>query len=59
MNGTVAKAKNRKSIIEPGCRIVVPAKRQRNGLSVGEIIGLTTSAASVGTMAASIANLAK
>ena len=59
MNGTVAKAKNRKSIIEPGCRIVVPAKRQRNGLSVGEIIGLTTSAASVGTMAASIANMAK
>lgn len=59
MNGTVAKAKNRKSLIEPGCRIIVPAKKQRNGLSVGEIIGLTTSAASVGTMAASIANMAK
>lgn len=59
MNGMVAKAKSRKSIVEPGCRIIVPAKKQRNGLSVGEIIGLTTSAASVGTMAASIANMAK
>lgn len=59
MNGTVAKAKRGKARITEGARIIVPTKKDRKGLSVGEIIGLTTSAASVGTMAASIANLAK
>lgn len=60
MNGTVSRVKlSNKRCIEPGCQIVVPGKRQRHRMSVGEIMGLTTSAASVGTMAASIANLAK
>ena len=58
MNGTVARVKS-KAKVEPGCEIVVPSKRERQRMNIGEIIGLTTSAASVGTMAASIANLTK
>lgn len=58
MNGTVARVKSN-VIIEPGCEIIVPSKRAREKLSIGEIMGLTTSAASVGTMAATIANLFK
>ena len=56
MNGMISRKKNR---IEPGCEIIVPRKRVRAGLGVTEIMGLATSAASLGTMAASIANLAK
>ena len=58
MNGTVARVKGRGKV-EPGCEIVVPSKRERKGLGIGEILGLTTSAASIGTMAASIANMTK
>lgn len=56
MNGMISRRKNR---IEPGCEIVVPGKRERQGLGVTQIMGLATSAASLGTMAASIANLSK
>ena len=56
MNGMISRKKNK---IEPGCEIIVPRKRARAGLGVTEIMGLATSAASLGTMAASIANLAK
>ena len=58
MNGTVARVKAN-VIIEPGCEIIVPSKRAREKFSISEILGLTTSAASVGTMAATIANLFK
>ena len=56
MNGMISRKKNK---IEPGCEIIVPRKRARAGLGVTEIMGLATSAASLGTMAASVANLAK
>lgn len=56
MNGTISRKKNR---IEPGCEIIVPRKRERTPLGVTQIMGLATSAASLGTMAATIANLAK
>lgn len=56
MNGTVSRKKNR---IEPGCEIIVPRKRERASLGVTQIMGLATSAASLGTMAATIANLVK
>lgn len=60
MNGTMSRVKGQgKARIEPGCEIVIPGKRARKGISLAEIMGLTTSAASVGTMAASIANMAK
>lgn len=60
MNGTVTRIKRLKSgQIEPGCQIIVPSKKERKGVGIAEIISLTTSAASVGTMAATIANLLK
>ena len=61
MNGTVAKVKRSRgaSMIEPGCEIVVPSKPERDGLKLAEILAVSTTAASLGTMAASIANLAR
>lgn len=59
MNGTVARCSSRRTKIEPGCHIIVPSKRERKGLSLPAIMSLATSAASVGTMAAAIANLTK
>lgn len=60
MNGTVSRVKHfRKARIEPGCEIIVPSKRERKGMNLANIIGMTTSAASLGVMAASIVNLAK
>ena len=59
MNGMVARCSSRRTKIEPGCHIIVPSKRERKGLSLPAIMSLATSAASVGTMAATIANLTK
>lgn len=59
MNGTVARCSSRKTKIEPGCHVIVPSKRERKGLTLPAIMSLATSAASVGTMAATIANLTK
>lgn len=60
MNGTVARVKSlSKAKIEPGCQIIIPSKRERKAISLPAIMSLATSAASIGTMAASIANLAK
>ena len=58
MNGRVARVKGRAKV-EPGCEIIVPSKRDRKRMGIAEILGLTTSAASIGTMAATIANLTK
>ena len=58
MNGMVAKA-DRKHKPRPGCQIVVPTKRQRRGLGLAEWMSIGTSAASLGTMFATIANILK
>ena len=59
MNGTIAKVKGRGGQqIEPGCEIIVPMKRQRgNSNLVAQILGYSSSIASLGTMAASIASM--
>lgn len=60
MNGTVSRLKRfRKHDIEPGSQIIVPSKKERSRMNIAEIMSLTTSAASIGTMAATIANLTK
>lgn len=60
MNGTVSRVRGlKKARIEPGCQIIIPSKRERKGLNLPAIMSLATSAASIGTMAASIANLTK
>ena len=58
MNGMVARA-DHKHKPAPGCQIVVPTKRQRRGLGLAEWMSVGTSAASLGTMFATIANLLK
>ncbi len=57
MNGHVSKGKGSK--IEPGCHIIVPSKQKGKGLSLAEWLSIATTAASLGTMAASITNLIK
>lgn len=60
MNGTVTRVRGLgKTVIEPGCAIIIPSKRERKGMTLQTIMGLATSAASLGTMAATIANLTK
>jgi protein involved in polysaccharide export with SLBB domain len=56
-NGTIAVAKKGK--VEPGCEIVVPSKAPRDASSLQQWLSIATTAASLGTMAASIANLIK
>lgn len=58
MNGTVAKGRGSQKI-EPGCEIIVPVRPESKGMSTGEIISLGTSAASLGTMVATLVNLLK
>ena len=58
MNGMVAKADN-KHRPRPGCQIIVPTKRQRRAMGLAEWMSIGTSAASLGTMFATIANLLK
>ena len=58
MNGMVARADS-KHQPRPGCQIIVPSKRKHNMLGVREWLSISTSAASLGTMAATIANLLK
>ena len=52
MNGRVARAKH--AVIEPGCQIIVPSKDKKEGMSLAQWLAIGTSAASLGTMAASI-----
>lgn len=59
MNGTVAKAKkNSSKVVEPGCEIIVPQKRHREG-KLQEILGVATTSASIATMLATISNIIK
>ncbi len=60
MNGTIARTKRwGRNRLEPGCEIIVPTKRARRRTSLAEILGITTSAATLGTAAAAIANSTK
>ena len=57
LNGTVAKAKKSSAnVVEPGCEIVVPQKREKKG-SLQEVLGVATTASSIATMMATITNL--
>lgn len=55
MNGSVSKA-GRKTVIEPGCHIIVPSK-QPSGDAWPKIMAYATSFGSLATMAATIASL--
>lgn len=59
MNGTVTRAKRMSSnVVEPGCEIVVPKKRERS-TGIQEVLGIATTASSVATMMATVGNLLK
>ncbi len=57
MNGMTARIGS-KTKVEPGCEIIVPSKAQGK-MTVAEKMMMATSATSMGTMAATIANLLK
>ena len=57
MNGNVTRARRfSKADVTPGCEIVVPKKREKNG-SVQEILGVATTATSLATTMATIGNI--
>ena len=59
MNGTVARARRfSRDVVEPGCEIVVPKKREREG-ALQEVLGVATTASSLATMMATLGNLLK
>lgn len=57
LNGTIATGKSAK--IRPGCEIIVPMKSQRKQNSLQEIMGLTSTTASMAAVIASMATLFK
>lgn len=57
MNGEVARSRNGRVRIEAGCEIIVPAKPERDKVSLQEILATSTTAASLTTMIATIFNL--
>lgn len=57
MNGHISKASGRTKV-EPGSEIIVPMKGERKS-NLSNILGIATTATSLGTMAASIANILK
>lgn len=59
-NGMVAKAKkNSRSLIQPGCEIIVPTKVQRNSLKLAELLSLSSTSASLATVVLALINLFK
>ena len=57
LNGTVKKARRySKGVIEPGCEIVIPQKREKES-NLENVLAISTTAASLGTMIATIGNI--
>lgn len=57
LNGTVQKARRwSKKVIEPGCEIVIPEKAERKS-NLENVLAISTTAASLGTMIATIGNI--
>lgn len=60
MNGTVARLKRSSSkTIEPGCEIIIPSKGPKSKMSLVEVMGMGTSAATLATMVATMVNIFK
>lgn len=57
INGTVARArKYSKNVVEPGCEIVVPERRQKDN-QLQNILSIATTSSSIATMIATIGNI--
>ena len=60
MNGTVTKPnKLNRSIVEPGCEIVVPTKNEERRMSATEILSLSSTSASLATVVLALINVFK
>lgn len=58
MNGHIMKA-NKHTKVEPGAEIIVPEKQPKDGSALQNSLGIATTATSLATMAATIANILK
>lgn len=60
LNGTVSRAKKYSTdLIQPGCEIVVPTKKERQGLKIAEILSMGSMTASIAAMVATVVNTLK
>lgn len=60
MNGTVARLRARdRNVIEPGCEIIVPSRQERRRMSTTEILGISSTTASIAAMIATMVNIFK
>ena len=60
MNGSVTTAKRHSSkVVQPGCEIVVPAKKQREGMKTAEVLSIGSTSASLATVVLALMNLLK
>lgn len=59
LNGTIAKAKkNSASVVEPGCEIVIPQKKDKEN-NLQQLLSIATTSSSIATMMATITSLLK
>lgn len=57
LNGTVARAKkSSSSLIQPGCEIIVPSKKEKKRMQFAEILGMTSATATMAAMVATLTN---
>lgn len=60
LNGTVSRvSKYKAGLIQPGCEIVVPSKKERQRLKLAEITGMTSMTATISAMVATLVNAIK
>ena len=60
LNGTVARAKRGSSkLIQPGCEIVVPSKAEKQHMKFAEILGISSTTATMAAMVATLVNAFK
>lgn len=60
LNGTVARAKKSNShLIQPGCEIIVPSKREKQSMKLAEILGMSSTTATMAAMVATLVNTFK
>lgn len=58
MNGTIAKARKLSyDVIQPGCEIVIPNKREKNANSLQQFLSVATTSSSIATMLATVGNI--
>ena len=58
MNGTVAKpGVCQRSVVEPGCEIVVPTKEERERMTAAQVLSLSSTAASLATVVLALINV--